>query len=98
MAHEHGGQRAGQCVVVAEEPFKERVATTVFEVLFADVAHTWRSRAVAVVIASAYTFFLARTAGAIVLLPAPVFPFTAIGIADHLAERRWDREVAARES
>jgi hypothetical protein len=59
--------------------------------LRSDQPHTWRSRAVAVVVASVYTFVLARVAGEIVLLPAPIFPFTGIGIADHLAERRWER-------
>jgi hypothetical protein len=49
---------------------------------------SWRPRAVAVAVASAYTFVLVRTAGAITLLPAPVFPFTALGVADHLAARR----------
>lgn len=62
--------------------------------LRSDQAHTWRARAAAVVVASLYTFVLARTAGAIVLLPAPIFPFTAIGVADHLSERRWEREAA----
>lgn len=62
--------------------------------LRADEGHTWRVRAAGVVVASLYTFVLARTAGAIVLLPAPVFPFTAIGVADHLAERRREREIS----
>jgi hypothetical protein len=46
----------------------------------------------AVLIASLYTFVLVRTAGPIALLPAPVFPFTGIGLADHLAERRRERD------
>jgi purine-cytosine permease-like protein len=62
--------------------------------LRADDMHTWRTRAVAVGIAAAYTFVLVRTAGAITLLSAPIFPFTSIGIADHLAERRHERETA----
>jgi hypothetical protein len=49
---------------------------------------TGRARAAAVAVATVYTFFLAHTAGALVLLAAPVFPFTALGLADHLAERR----------
>jgi hypothetical protein len=64
--------------------------------LRADDPHTWRSRAVAVAIASVYTFVLARTAGALVLLAAPALPFTGIGVADHLAERRAEREASAR--
>jgi hypothetical protein len=38
-----------------------------------------------------YTFVLVRMAGGLALLPAPIFPFTAIGIADHLAERAAER-------
>lgn len=53
-----------------------------------DDGHTWQARAIAVGIGAAYAFVLARTAGSIVLLPAPIFPFTAIGVADHLSERR----------
>jgi hypothetical protein len=60
--------------------------------LRSDEGHTWRARAVGVLVASMYTFVLARAAGAIVLLPAPIFPFTAIGVADHISERRRDRE------
>ncbi|MET1003360.1 MAG: hypothetical protein ABWZ15_16245 [Acidimicrobiia bacterium] len=56
--------------------------------LRADDAHTWRARALAIVVACAYTFILVRFAGAITLLSAPVFPFTALGIADHLSDRR----------
>jgi hypothetical protein len=47
-----------------------------------------RPRLWGVVIATAYTFALVRTAGAIALLSAPVFPLTALGLADHLAARR----------
>ena len=61
--------------------------------LRADEPHTWRSRAVGVAVAAVYTFVLARVAGAIVLLPAPIFPFTAVGVADHIAERRSTRSV-----
>jgi len=62
--------------------------------LRADMAHNWKSRAVGVLIAALYTFVLVRLAGPIVLLPAPVFPLTAIGIADHLSERKREREQA----
>jgi hypothetical protein len=40
-----------------------------------------------------YTLVLVRLAGALVLLPAPIFPLTAIGIADHLSERRAEQEA-----
>jgi hypothetical protein len=36
-----------------------------------------------------------RTVGAAALLPAPIFPFTGIGVADHLSERKHEREAAA---
>jgi hypothetical protein len=62
--------------------------------LRADMAHNWKARAIAVVIAAVYTYMMVRLAGAIVLLPAPVFPLTAIGIADHLSERKREREHA----
>jgi hypothetical protein len=51
-----------------------------------------RPRIVAVVVASLYTLLLVQMVGGVALLPAPVFPFTAIGVADHLAERRRQRE------
>jgi hypothetical protein len=56
--------------------------------LRADVDHTWRARALAVLFAVVYVFVLVRMASALALLPAPIFPFTAIGVADHLSERR----------
>jgi hypothetical protein len=45
-----------------------------------------RARVLAVALAAVYTLVLARTAGSIVLLAAPIFPFTGIGVADHVAE------------
>ena len=66
--------------------------------LRSDEPHSWKARALGVAIAASYTFILARTAGAIVLLPAPIFPFTAIGVADHFSERRWERDTAASRS
>jgi hypothetical protein len=66
--------------------------------LRADEPHSWKARALGVAIAASYTFILARTAGAIVLLPAPIFPFTAIGVADHFSERRSERDTAASRS
>jgi hypothetical protein len=61
----------------------------------ADVAHSWKARAVAVLVVSAYVFILVRSATVIALLLAPVLPFTSIGVADHLSERRRDREARA---
>jgi len=57
-----------------------------------DPPQDWRTRAVAVTIATIYTFALVRIAGAIALLPAPIFPFTCLGMADHYAEWRESRE------
>src|SRR4029450_12696299 len=55
-----------------------------------DNDHTVKSRILAVGVASAHTAVLVWTIGGLVLLPAPIFPFTALGIADHMAERRAD--------
>lgn len=60
--------------------------------LRADDPHSWRTRAAALAFASVYAFALVRTIGAAVLLPAPIFPFTALGLADHYAERREGNE------
>lgn len=56
--------------------------------------HSRRARWVGVAVAVLYTVVLVRTAAALALLPAPIFPLTAIGVADHLSERRRDRERA----
>ncbi len=61
-----------------------------------DPDSTTRSRALAVLVAAVYTFVLVRVAGGLVLLPAPIFPFTAIGIADHLSERSRERAQSPR--
>ena len=62
--------------------------------LRADLGHTWRVRALAVLAASVYVFVLVRVAGDLVLVAAPVFPFTCLGVADHIAERRSERRAA----
>jgi hypothetical protein len=68
--------------------------------LRADLDHSWKARAVAVLLATMYMFVLLRTASDVALLMGPVLPFTGIGVADHLSERRRDRErqTAARGS
>ena len=53
-----------------------------------DDAHSLRTRALAVAFAALYTFVLVRSVSALALLPAPVLPLTAIGVADHVSERR----------
>jgi hypothetical protein len=62
--------------------------------LRADLAHSWRARALAVLVASLYTYVTLRLAGDLVLIVAPALPFTALGIVDHLSERREERRVA----
>jgi hypothetical protein len=59
-----------------------------------DEPQSRRYRVLAVVFASVYTLVMLLVAGPIVLLPAPVFPLTAIGIADHLSERAAERAAA----
>ncbi|MFB3738601.1 MAG: hypothetical protein ACE14W_06515 [Candidatus Velamenicoccus archaeovorus] len=56
-----------------------------------DQGHTWKARAVAVLAAAAYAFLTVRAAPDLVLLIAPVLPFTVLGVADHLSERRSER-------
>jgi hypothetical protein len=63
--------------------------------LRADVGETWRARALAVALASAYVFMSVRLAGDVVLIVAPALPFTAIGVADHLSDRRRARAASA---
>jgi hypothetical protein len=65
--------------------------------LRADLAHDRRWRAAGVAIGAVYAFVLARTAGAVVLVAAPIFPFTALGLADHYAEWRLARARAVPE-
>jgi hypothetical protein len=43
-----------------------------------------------------YCFFIIRMATGLGLLVAPVLPLTGIGVADHLAERRQEREASSR--
>lgn len=62
--------------------------------LRADLAHNWRARALAVAAATVYAFVLVRVAPDIALLLTPVLPFTVIGVADHLSERRGERRPA----
>jgi hypothetical protein len=61
----------------------------------ADVAHSWKARAIAVLAVSACVFILLRSTTVIALLLAPVLPFTSIGVADHLSERRRERAAQA---
>jgi hypothetical protein len=56
-----------------------------------DDPHSLRTRAVAVAVAAVYTLVLVRSVSVLALLPAPVLPLTAIGVADHVSERRRTR-------
>jgi len=53
-----------------------------------DEGHSLRTRALAVAFAALYTLVLVRSVSLLALLPAPVLPLTAIGLADHVSERR----------
>jgi hypothetical protein len=56
-----------------------------------DEGHSMRTRAMAVAFAVLYTFVLVRSASLLALLPAPVLPLTAVGVADQISERRQAR-------
>jgi hypothetical protein len=56
--------------------------------LRADLVHERKHRIVAVVLAAGYAFVLARVLPPAVLVGGPVFPLTAVGLADHWSERR----------
>jgi hypothetical protein len=56
-----------------------------------DLPHSARSRALAVLVATLYAFVMVRLAPQPTIVIAPVLPFTSLGIADHLRERRLAR-------
>lgn len=59
--------------------------------LRADRAEAWKARAIAVLAVSAYIYLMIRLAGDVTLLLAPTLPFTCLGVADHLVERRREQ-------
>ena len=59
--------------------------------LRADRAEAWKARAIAVLTVSVYTYLMIRLAGDVILLLAPTLPFTCLGVADHLVERRREQ-------
>jgi hypothetical protein len=63
-----------------------------------DMAHSTKARVVGVLVASLYAFVLVRVAGPAVLLTAPVLPFTVLGVADHLSERKQEKAGPARKA
>jgi hypothetical protein len=62
--------------------------------LRADEGHSMKARALAVFAVTVYVFVLLRTVGDLALLLAPALPFTSVGVADHLSERRAERRAA----
>jgi len=56
--------------------------------------HGWRARAAGVAVATVYTFVLVRAAGPLALLSAPIFPLTALGLADHYVDWKREQELA----
>lgn len=48
--------------------------------------HSYRARMLAILLTGLATFVLVRLVGSAALLPAPILPFIAIGVADHLSE------------
>jgi len=54
--------------------------------LRAEPGHSYKSRALAILLTGVATFVLIRLVGTAALLPAPILPFIALGVADHLSE------------
>ncbi len=59
-----------------------------------DLDHTWKARAVAVGAATVFVFVMLRAAPEMAVLLAPILPFTSVGVADHLSERRQQQRSA----
>jgi hypothetical protein len=55
--------------------------------LRADLTHSFRTRALAILVVSAFAYLAVRSIDAVALLLTPALPFTALGVADHLSER-----------
>jgi hypothetical protein len=53
-----------------------------------------KARALAVLAVSVYVFVVVRAAGAVGILVAPALPFASLGVADHLVERKMERQAA----
>jgi hypothetical protein len=53
-----------------------------------------KARALAVLAVSVYIFVVVRAAGEVGILVAPALPFASIGVADHLVERKMERQAA----
>ena len=77
----------------AVTPFVAGVGAGGVAALRADAGEETKARALAVLLAAAYVFFLVRVATGVALLAAPILPLTAIGVADHLSQRRQERQA-----
>jgi hypothetical protein len=56
--------------------------------------HSLKARAVAVLTVTVYMFLTVRILPEAALLAAPILPFTAIGLADHVDDRKLERASA----
>ncbi|MBA3363940.1 MAG: hypothetical protein H0T07_06010, partial [Actinobacteria bacterium] len=56
-----------------------------------DTEGAWKARAIGVFAVSLYAFVMIRLVPDVTLLLAPTLPFTCLGVADHLAERRREQ-------
>jgi hypothetical protein len=63
--------------------------------LRADPIHSWKARAAAVAVVTLFVFLLVMVSD-VALLLAPALPFTSIGVADQIVERRRERPGATR--
>jgi hypothetical protein len=59
--------------------------------LRADAEGAWKTRAIGVLAVSIYAFLMVRLVPDVTLLLAPTLPFTCLGVADHLVERRSEK-------
>lgn len=63
--------------------------------LRADMPHSLKARAIAVAVVTIYCALLLRTVSEVALLIGPALPFTCLGVADHLSERRLEKRASA---
>ncbi len=56
-----------------------------------DTEGAWKARAIGVFAVSLYAFVMIRLVPDVTLLLAPTLPFTCLGVADHLVERRSEK-------
>lgn len=61
--------------------------------LRADADRVWKPRAIGVAAISMYVLVMVRLVPDVTLLLAPTLPFTCLGVADHLTERRREQSA-----